>query len=100
VDLVLLSDVVGWIGAGCLLGAYALLSAGRINAGLTYQLLNLAGSVGLAINGVTHGAWPSTALNVVWLAVALVALRGLARNATRAGPSARRQEPADNDGAE
>jgi len=77
-DLVLLSDVVGWIGAGCLLAAYALVSARRIGAGLTFQILNLVGSVGLAVNGMAHEAWPSTALNVVWLGVALVALRGLA----------------------
>jgi hypothetical protein len=71
----LLVDAAGWAGAGCLLLAYALLSAGRIPAGLRYQLLNLAGSVGLALNGVAHRAWPSAALNIVWLAVGLAALR-------------------------
>lgn len=73
----LLSDVVGWLGAGCLLAAYALVSAGRIGPGWAYQLLNLAGSVGLAVNAVTHGAWPSAALNAVWLVIALLAVRGI-----------------------
>jgi len=90
-DLVLVSDVVGWFGAGCLLAAYALVSARRIRAGLTFQVLNLIGSVGLAVNGVTHGAWPSTALNVVWLGVALVALAGIARHRRDPAPA---DEPA------
>ena len=71
----LLTEVAGWGGAGCLLLAYALLSAGRLGAGVTFQLLNLAGSAGLLVNGAAHGAWPSAALNLVWLAVGAVALR-------------------------
>jgi hypothetical protein len=76
---VLLADVVGWLGAASLLAAYALLSTGRIGPGWTYQLLNLAGSIGLAVNAVTHGAWPSAALNVIWLVIAVVALRRAGR---------------------
>jgi hypothetical protein len=71
---VLLSDVAGWLGAGALLAGYALLSAGRIGARAGYQVLNLAGSIGLAINAVTHRAWPSAAVNAVWLVIALAAL--------------------------
>jgi len=29
----------------------------------------------LLLNGAAHGAWPSAALNLVWLAVGVVALR-------------------------
>jgi hypothetical protein len=71
----LLADAVGWAGAGCLLLAYGWVSAGRLVVGLRFQLLNLAGAVGLAVNGAVHRAWPSTALNVVWLGVGVVALR-------------------------
>jgi hypothetical protein len=71
----LLTEIAGWGGAGCLLLAYALLSAGRLAAGVRFQLLNLAGSAGLLLNGAAHGAWPSAALNLVWLAVGVVALR-------------------------
>jgi hypothetical protein len=70
-----LVEVIGWSGAGCLLLAYGLLSARRINAGVRYQLLNLAGSIGLAVNAVVHGAWPSAALNLIWLVIGLAALR-------------------------
>ncbi len=71
----LLIEIDGWAAAGSLLLAYGLLSAKRINAGSTYQLLNLAGAVGLAVNAVTHAAWPSACLNVVWLAIGLGALQ-------------------------
>ncbi len=70
-----LIDVAGWLGAASLLAAYALVSSGRLaGRGLGFQLLNLAGAVGLLVNGVYHGAWPSAALNAVWLVVGVVAL--------------------------
>ncbi|HEX2355322.1 MAG TPA: hypothetical protein VHI50_02520 [Micromonosporaceae bacterium] len=74
----LFAEIAGWLGAGCLLAGYALVSARRIGPGWAYQLLNLAGSVGLAVNALTHRAWPSAALNGIWLVVALAALRGIA----------------------
>lgn len=71
-------DVVGWIGAGALLSAYALVSSGRLaGRGLAFQLLNLLGAVGLLVNGVYHGAWPSAGLNAVWLVIGVVALARL-----------------------
>jgi len=68
-------DVIGWLGAATLLGAYALASAGRL-AGTSagFQVLNLLGSGGLAVNSGYHDAWPSAALNVVWMAVGFAAL--------------------------
>lgn len=71
----LLVDTAGWLGAAALLLAYALVSAGRLSGRSTrFQLLNLGGSVGLLLNGVWHGAWPSAALNAVWLVVGAAAL--------------------------
>jgi hypothetical protein len=70
----LLADAIGWAGAACLLLAYARLSSGRLAVGLRYHLLNLAGAGALAVNGAVHHAWPSTALNLVWLAIGLTAL--------------------------
>ena len=67
-------DVVGWIGAASLLSAYAFVSSGRLHgSGLGFQLLNLVGAVGLLVNGVYHGAWPSAGLNTVWLVVGVIA---------------------------
>jgi hypothetical protein len=71
----LLVESIGWAGAGSLLLAYGLFSAKRITSGVTYQLLNNAGAIGLAVNAVAHCAWPSACLNLIWLLIGLVALR-------------------------
>lgn len=69
-------EVVGWAGAVALLLAYGLLSGGRAApTSRAYRGLNLAGAVGLAVNGAAHAAWPSVALNLLWLAIGLFALR-------------------------
>ena len=75
-------DVVGWLGAAALLAAYGLVSAGRVEGkSRRFQLLNLLGSAGLAANSGFHGAWPSVALNLVWMIIGVAALtRG--RNVT------------------
>jgi hypothetical protein len=72
----LLADAIGWAGAVCLLLAYAGLATRRLEAGVGYHVLNLAGAGGLAFNGAFHHAWPSAALNVIWLAIGVFALRG------------------------
>jgi len=74
----LLIDTAGWTGAACLLLAYGLVSTGRLSGRSTgFQLLNLAGAAGLLANGVWHGAWPSAALNAVWLLIGAHALAKL-----------------------
>ena len=66
----------GWLGAGLLLLAYAAVSERRIHpTGAGFQVLNLLGSAGLTINSGYHRAWPSAALNAVWILVGLTALR-------------------------
>lgn len=83
----LLADAIGWAGAACLLLAYARLSSGRLAVGLWYHLLNLGGAAGLVVNGAFHRAWPSTALNLVWLGIGLAALRRARRARVQAGAS-------------
>ncbi|MCH7803947.1 MAG: hypothetical protein IH937_07665 [Acidobacteria bacterium] len=69
-------DILGWIGAIALLVAYALISAKRVEGDSTgYQLLNLVGSFLLILNTLYYGAYPSSFLNLFWIAVALYALR-------------------------
>lgn len=83
----LLLDAVGWAGAAALLLAYGLVSAGRLDArSLRFQLFNLAGAVGLLSNGIWHGAWPSAALNAVWLLIGITAVRKM-RNSRTHRPS-------------
>ncbi|MGV9313203.1 CBU_0592 family membrane protein [Streptomyces sp. NPDC003691] len=67
--------LVGWSGAGLLLAAYALASAGRVRSdGRSFQLLNLFGSAALTVNSGYHQAWPSALLNAAWIAIGLAAL--------------------------
>lgn len=76
----LVVDVVGWIGALSLLLAYALISSDKLKwDDQSYQLLNLVGSFSLMVNTGYEGAYPATFLNIVWGAIAAVALWRLLR---------------------
>ncbi len=69
-------EVIGWVGATLILGAYALLSAGKVRAeSLTYQLMNILGAAGFIVNSGLNGALPSAALNVIWMGIGLYAVR-------------------------
>ncbi len=68
-------EVVGWIGALLILLAYVLVTLGRLTGqSLAFQWMNLFGAAGFIINGWWHEALPSTALNLVWMLIAAVAL--------------------------
>jgi hypothetical protein len=68
-------EVAGWAGASLILGAYLLLSMGRLTGqSLLYQGMNVAGAAGFIVNGWWHGAVPSAALNVVWMLIGGLAL--------------------------
>lgn len=70
-----LIDIVGWAGAALILGAYALLTAGRVDGqSVIYQGMNVVGALGFIANGWWHGAMPSAVLNVIWAGIGLVAL--------------------------
>jgi hypothetical protein len=76
-------DIAGWSGTVLVLGSYALISSGRLPPrSALYQGMNLVGAVGLAINSGWNGAWPSAGLNVVWLGIAIFAMRSNRRRAT------------------
>ena len=62
-------NVIGWLGTGLLLGAYALLTTGRLKAGTTFQVMTLFGGFFLLVNSAYYGAWPSAGLNVVWVVI-------------------------------
>ena len=68
-------EVVGWIGAVLILAGYGLLSAGKLDAkSPAYQWLNVVGAAGFIANSSWNGAWPSAALNVIWVGIGAVAL--------------------------
>ncbi|MEM6805739.1 MAG: hypothetical protein AAF696_30350 [Bacteroidota bacterium] len=73
-------DIVGWIGSIALTIAYVLISRNKITAQTyLYQGLNLLGSICLIINSTYYGAYPSTALNIVWVGIGLFALYNIAK---------------------
>lgn len=78
--MVLLIEAVGWIGAGLILLAYLLVSAGRLSGqSALFQGLNIVGAAGFVVNSGWHGAIPSTALNLVWMAIGLWTLWRIGR---------------------
>ena len=83
-------EVLGWLGAALLIGAYAMLSYGPIDANRKlYQSLNIAAALLLAVNTAWHRAWPSTALNVIWMIIAAGTLiPGASRRRDRQIPGA------------
>ena len=78
----LLIAIVGWVGAVLILAAYFLLTAERLTArDPAYQWMNVVGAAGFIGNSGWNGAYPSAALNVIWVGIGLVALIRLARQA-------------------
>lgn len=71
----ILVEIAGWVGAALILGAYLLLSIGRVTGqSPLYQAMNVAGAAGFIVNGWWHGALPSAALNVIWMMIGGVTL--------------------------
>ena len=74
-------EAIGWVAALLILGAYALLSAGKLTArDRAYQLMNVVGAAGFILNSGWNGAIPSAALNVVWMGIGIVALVRITRH--------------------
>ena len=66
---------IGWAAALLILAAYALLTAGKLEAqSRAYQWMNVFGAAGFIINSGWNGAFPSAALNIVWAGIGLAAL--------------------------
>lgn len=65
-------DSIGWVGGLLVVIAYFMISSGKTNAkSLSFQLLNLLGSIFLIINTFVKGAYPSTAVNIIWVVIAV-----------------------------
>ena len=78
-------EIVGWIGALSILVAYGLLSFGKLPGhSRFYHFLNVLGGAGLIINGGWNGAYPSAALNLIWMAIGLYGMARAAKAASLA----------------
>lgn len=82
-----LIEFTGWLGAALLLLAYGLVSAGKVgSASPAFQWLNILGAAGIAINSGVNGAYPSAALNIIWIGIGAFALRRTVRPANPPQP--------------
>lgn len=73
-------EVIGWSAAVMMLTAYVLLNVGRVTPkSRLYQWLNVLSGAGFVINSGWNGAYPSAAINVVWMAIALFGLSQIAQ---------------------
>ena len=74
-QLELIIDIVGWIGAIALLAAYAAVSRGyTLGTSLKYQSWNAIGSICLLVNSTYYRAFPSSFVNFVWIGIAIVTI--------------------------
>ncbi len=79
----LLIDILGWTGSILYLLAYALISMKKTEGdSLLYQGMNIVAGVLLVVYTVYLGAYATTGLNTVWVAVGLFTLgrKWLTRN--------------------
>jgi hypothetical protein len=87
---VYLIDIFGWLGSVAVISAYALISSNRVNSrSRVYQALNLFGSVCLVVNTGYYHAFPSTVVNLVWLAIAAFTLVRIVRSGNHKPAEAR-----------
>lgn len=79
-------ELVGWLGALLVLGAYILVSAGRLSgSSAVFQWMNALGAAFFVLNTWWHGAIPSMVLNIVWSAIGFTTLWRIWRGKTADG---------------
>jgi hypothetical protein len=73
--IALLIEIVGWIGALLVFGAYILVSTGRMS-GVSpgFQWMNAIGAGAFIPNTWWHGAIPSMVLNIIWSGIGFLTL--------------------------
>ena len=70
-----LVDIYGWCGMTAIVVAYALVSFSVIKPeGLTYQILNGAGALGIVLISFVKRAYQPAILNLIWTIIAAVAI--------------------------
>ncbi|NQV90752.1 hypothetical protein HQ487_05120 [Candidatus Uhrbacteria bacterium] len=75
-----LTEIAGWIGVLLILLAYGLLSFGYLEpVSIEYQLLNFFGGIGIIIDAIADKNYQPAVLNVIWSAIALIAMAQILR---------------------
>jgi hypothetical protein len=68
-------EIVGWVGAVLVLGAYVLVSMGKLSGNSpAFQWMNALGAAFFVLNTWWHGAIPSMVLNIIWSGIGFFAL--------------------------
>lgn len=71
----IICEIVGWAGTAAYIAGYLFLALGRLKADRTlYHFLNIAGAIGLTVNALHYGNYPSVFVNLAWFAIGLVAV--------------------------
>ncbi len=71
----LIIEIIGWIGMFLVLTAYFLITMKKLNReSKLYHGMNLIGAFLIGINSITNKAYPSSALNIVWIFIAIYGL--------------------------
>lgn len=74
-DRTRIAELAGWYGTSAIVGAYALVSFGILDAeGIVFQLLNLSGALGIIVISIVKNVTQTIVLNLFWAAIAIIAL--------------------------
>ena len=75
ISVKLLVDILGWTGSVLYLLAYALVSAKKTEGdSVLYQGINILAGMLLVIYTLSLGAYATTGLNAVWVAIGILTL--------------------------
>ena len=67
-------QIIGWIGMILILAAYFLVSFDIVTVhNIWFQLLNIVGSLGLALVAFGRRDWQPMVLNIIWILIAIIA---------------------------
>ncbi len=70
-----LVEIIGWVGAVLITGAYFLNINGKVKSSSAWYIVsNLLGGIFFTINTFVHHAYPSMIVNIVWVFIAVAAL--------------------------
>ena len=73
--MTLLIEILGWVGSVLIVGAYYFNIKGKIAASSkAYILCNLFGGIFFVLNTFYHRAYPSMAVNIIWVLIAATAI--------------------------
>ncbi len=75
-----LTEILGWLGVTAIVVAYALASLEIITVtNIWYPILNILGALGIVIDAWYDKNYQPVVLNVIWIAVAVIAIGNILR---------------------